>query len=140
MRVIIGYGNTLRGEDAFGVDVLKELEKFEPKETTLVTAFALIPELILELLEADEVVFVDACYSKTDHYALACNMLIQQTPQFSHHISPEILISMLKTLYNRQPKYFIYSMFSNSYEKIKNKSKYQKCIYTLALHLAAHKE
>lgn len=128
MRAIIGYGNKLRGEDAFGVDVLKELEKFELHETKLLTAFGLTPELVLELLEADEVIFIDACYSNNNHYALACNMLVQQTPQLSHHITPELLMEILRSLYNKTPKYTLYSMFSNNFEEIQNAELYKKSL------------
>jgi hydrogenase maturation protease len=128
MRVIIGYGNTLRGEDAFGVDVVKKLENFKLHETKLLTAFGLTPELVLELLEADEIVFVDACYSNSNHYILACNIFMQQTPQFSHHITPEVLIEMLRSLYNKKINYIIYSMLSNNFEEIQNAELYKESI------------
>ena len=41
MRVIIGYGNELRGEDAFGLDVIKELQKLSLKDTKLISVFQL---------------------------------------------------------------------------------------------------
>lgn len=128
MRVIVGYGNALRGEDAFGLDVLAELEKFELKESKLLGAFGLVPELVLELLEADEVIFIDACYSPHNHYALACSISLQQTPQLSHHIGPKVLMSMLKILYNKTPKCTIYSIMSSSFEEIHNAELYKKSI------------
>jgi len=132
MRVIIGYGNALRGEDAFGLHVLKELEKFELFETKLLTLFGLVPELVLELLEANEVIFVDASYATTNHYALACDISAQQTPQFSHHIGPKVLISMLKTLYGKTPKYTIYSILSNSFKEIQNAELYKNSVNAVA--------
>lgn len=135
MRVIIGYGNELRGEDAFGIAVIKELENFELKETKLLTAFGLTPEIVLELLESDEVVFIDACYSQTDHYALASSLLVAQTPQLSHHITPDVIIAMLHSLYNKNVKYTLYSMLSNSFEEIQNTKLYKKSINTVVQEL-----
>ncbi|OHE19195.1 MAG: hypothetical protein A2525_01060, partial [Sulfurimonas sp. RIFOXYD12_FULL_36_11] len=110
MRVIVGYGNVLRGEDAFGVDVIKKLQKFYLKNTKLISAFQLTPEIVLELLEADEIIFIDACSNAKNHYTLACSLSEQSRFNFSHHISPKTIIAMLESLYDKHPNFFIYSM------------------------------
>jgi hydrogenase maturation protease len=137
--VIIGYGNTLRGEDAFGLDVLKELQNFELQETKLLTAFGLVPELVLELLEADEVVFVDACYSEVNHYALACAVSVAQTPQLTHHITPHVLIKMLRLIYKKEITFTLYSMLSSSFEKIQNAVLYKESINAVARELLSER-
>ena len=108
MRVIVGYGNELRGEDAFGVDVIKKLQKFYLKNTKLISAFQLTPEIVLELLEADEIIFIDACNNEKNHYALACSLSEQSSFNLSHHISPKIIVSMLESLYKKRPNFFVY--------------------------------
>ena len=128
MRVIVGYGNELRGEDAFGIDVIKELEKFHLKNTKLISAFQLTPEIVLELLEADEIIFIDACNNEKNHYALACSLSVQSRFNLSHHISPKTIVYMLESLYEKHPNFFIYSMMTDSFSKITEFKKYEECV------------
>ncbi len=128
MRIIVGYGNSLRGEDAFGVDIIQALQKYPLKDTLLIETFQLTPELCLELKDADEIIFVDVAYSKSDHYKLACPLSQTAFNSFSHHVSPQVIISFLNTLYNVYPNFEIYSMLTNSFEEIKDLKKYQDCI------------
>ncbi len=123
MRAIVGYGNELRGEDAFGIDVIKKLEKQNPKETKLISAFGLTPEIALELLDADEVIFIDAAYDEQNCYALACTTQTESS-NLSHHILPQTIISILNDLYDRHPSYLIYSMLTNSFDEIKEMARY----------------
>ena len=133
MRVIIGYGNTLRGEDAFGVDVINQLLKHSKekafKNTKLISVFQLTPELCLELLEAKKIVFIDALYSLDLKNILVCdiNQDIKGT-NLSHHISPKIIIAMLKDLYNCSFSYEIYSMTTCSFEIITDNKNYENCV------------
>jgi len=135
MRVIIGYGNELRGEDAFGVDVIKELQKLLLKETKLISVFQLTPEIVLELLDTDEIIFIDSYYSQENHYALACSLTEQNGLNLSHHISPKTIIYMLNGLYNRDPKFYIYSMMTNSFDEIMDLKRYKKCGDVVVKHL-----
>ena len=127
MRVIIGYGNKLRGEDAFGVDVIEKVRELQPKKTKLLSILALTPEIVLELLDAEEIIFVDAAYDMQDHYALACS-LAQGTSHLSHHILPETIIAILNDVYKKYPAYKIYSMITDSFDEIEEKQRYLSCI------------
>lgn len=132
MRVIIGYGNELRGEDAFGIDVIKKLEKHSLKNTKLISTMQLTPELCLELLEAKELIFIDACYCSMHQYKLGCSIEAISNQTLSHHINPKVVVSMLNQLYNCNPNYKIYSMFTDSFEEVWNKKKYEECINELS--------
>ena len=124
MRVILGYGNELRGEDAFGVDVIKELEKHELKDTKLISTFQLTPEIVLELQDCKEIVFIDACYSIDNNYKLACIVEEENSSNLSHHITPKTIMAMLNGIYNKYPTFKIYSMLTNSFDKIFDNKKY----------------
>lgn len=128
MRVIVGFGNNLRGEDGFGVDLINELQKYTLPHTKLISAFQLTPELALELKEFDEIIFVDAAYSEFHHYAIACNIEQTQVNNLSHHITIQMILEILHTLYNHFPKYQVYSMLTNSFDIIVNSEKYLKNI------------
>ena len=118
MTIIIGYGNKLRGEDSFGLEVIKKLKKEKLKNTQLLSLFQLTPELCLDLLDASEIIFIDAKFSNTEHYSLSSNIEIDNSINLSHHIAYRTIIDMLNTLYDRYPKYQVYSMCTNSFEKI----------------------
>jgi hydrogenase maturation protease len=135
MRAIIGYGSAIRGEDAFGLDVIKELQNFPLKETKLISAHQLTPEMVLELQDADEIIFIDSCHDEKNRYALACSLSEQSTLNLSHHISPKTIIYMLKNLYAKNPDFYIYSMMSSSFESIADNKRYKEAITIISRHL-----
>lgn len=128
MRIILGYGNDLRGEDAFGVDVIKLLKEHHLKDTILIDLYQLTPELCLELQDAKEIIFIDAGYSEKYQYSLACNLQGEGETNLSHHISPKVIISLLSNVYNKHPKYEIYSMLTNQFDMIEDNKEYKNCI------------
>lgn len=127
MRAIIGYGNPLRGEDAFGVDVIKALESISLKETKLIECFQLTPELCLELQEFKKLIFIDACFLNSNQYNLITPLNFSN-PNLSHHISPKLIVSMIDELYNKKLDYEIISMATNEFDKIKDESRYKEAI------------
>lgn len=130
MRIVIGYGNDLRGEDGFGVEVIRklQLQSNAQNNTKLIEVYQLTPELCLELLEASEIIFIDAAFSKTNHYKLACHIMFENQTNLSHHISPKMIISLLNNVYNIYPKFQVYSMFTNQFDKIGNEKLYREKI------------
>ncbi len=129
MKIIVGFGNELRGEDAFGIDCVRKLKESDMKQVKFISIFQLTPEIALELLEAKEIFFLDACYCLTNHYTLACSLEENNNPaNLSHHISPKIVITILNNIYNKYPKYYIYSMLTNNFDTIINKKRYNNSI------------
>lgn len=57
--LVIGYGNTLRGDDAVGVLFAEQMSR-ENQAVRVVTAHQLVPELAAELAGMNRVFFVDA--------------------------------------------------------------------------------
>ena len=135
MRAIIGYGNELRGEDAFGLDVIKKLQNYSCEDTKLISAFCLTPELVLELLEVDEILFIDACYETQDFYALACSIQKSRS-NLSHQIEPQTLIALLENVYHKKVDYWIYSMLTNNFDEICDLQQYDQCIDALTLYIS----
>jgi hydrogenase maturation protease len=131
LRAIIGYGNTLRGEDGFGVDVIELLQTHSLQNTKLISAFCLTPELVLELLDADTIIFVDACYDTQNPYVLACS-LHQDSSKLSHHIVPQMILSLLKEVYKKEPAFEIFSMLTCNFEMIKAKERYETSVAKIA--------
>lgn len=127
-HVIIGYGNTLRGEDGFGVDVVTLLQNKSLKDTVTIKAFQLMPEMALDLLNCSHIIFVDTAFSPSHEYALACSLEKSHTFNFSHHISAFHLIHILNTLYQHFPTFEIFSMLGNSFETINNPIAYNNAV------------
>lgn len=128
MRFVIGYGNELRGEDGFGIEVVKQLEKHSLNDTKLISCFQLTPELCLKLLDAKKIIFVDAAYSSQFHYAMACSLEGEITSSLSHHIGFKTIVSILKDLYGKTPEYEVYSLLTDSFDNIEDKKLYTKQI------------
>lgn len=128
MRIIIGFGNDLRGEDAFGVDTISKLQKLELKNTKLISVFQLTPELSLEIQDASELIFIDAAASLDNHYKLACSFEQMKQNSLSHHISIKMILKILEELYMVKPKYQVFSMLTNNFDKIIEDKKYNMCI------------
>lgn len=128
MTIIVGFGNDLRGEDGFGIDVIKRLQNYNLPNTKLISTFQLTPELSLELKEATRLIFIDATYSDRNNYSLACNLKEYKHDQLSHHISIRTILMILERLYNTKPEYELYSMFTNSFNEIIDEKNYEKSI------------
>lgn len=128
-RLIIGYGNTLRGQDAFGIDAIVQLDNKALHNTTLLSVFQLTPEMALEMLEYSHIVFIDTAFSPSHAYALACSLDNTHAVNLSHHISAFHLIDILNTLYQHCPSFEIFSMLGNNFETIND-----QVTYTQALH------
>ena len=136
MIIVVGFGNRLRGEDAFGVDVILKLKNLNLPKLRLISTFQLTPELTLELQEAKKIIFIDAAYSNLDCYALAC--LIKESNQnlLSHHISIKTLIAMLDKLYNKKPEFEIFSMLTDSFDEIRCQKRYDNSLKSVANFIA----
>lgn len=135
MRYIIGLGNQLRAEDAFGLDVIAKLEPLDLKDTICLSVVQLTPEFVLDLIDANEIIFIDACYSLDNNYALACPLSEEKLLGLSHHISYQVLMSMLFHLYNVKPKLQVYSMLTKNFESFKNSVKYKENVQQVVNHL-----
>ncbi|WP_321312733.1 hypothetical protein [Halarcobacter sp.] len=128
MLIIVGFGNELRGEDAFGVDVIAKLQKLQLPNTKLISTFQLTPELSLELKDAKKIIFIDASYCIDNQYKLACALDNHSSNSLSHQISIKTLMYMIKELYSKNPTYEVFSMLTNSFNEIQNKKNYERCI------------
>src|SRR5262245_41264787 len=61
--LVIGYGNTLRGEDGIGPAVAEEVAARGLPGVRVIVAHQLTPELAADIADARLVVFVDAAVS-----------------------------------------------------------------------------
>lgn len=129
MTTIIGFGNSLRGEDSFGLECLKLLRKeIEDKEINLLTKHQLLPELCIDLLDSKKIIFIDASYDLSSDYVLGCKLEEESYNTLSHYMTPKTIVYILKSLYYKEFSYEIYSMFTNNFEEIKSKKEFESCV------------
>lgn len=128
MTTIIGFGNSLRGEDGFGIDVISKLQEYKFENIKLISTFQLTPELCLQLQNSSKLFFVDAAYMLKCNYELICSLEKRNQNLISHHISIETILTILKNLYSCNPSYEIISMATNNFDYIENKSNYFNAI------------
>ena len=105
--LVIGYGNTLRGDDGVGPMVAQQVESWELPEVRSLIAHQLVPEMAEELAQADVVCFVDAFVqgSETERSQCRIERLFPHPTDspLDHAWSPSVLLKLSKTLYGAEP-------------------------------------
>jgi hydrogenase maturation protease len=99
---VIGYGNTLRGDDAAGVHAVELIAKQHP-EIICVCLHQLVPELSEQIAEYDIVFFVDAQKDITQPYARLVEPSVEVDQMRTHFITPESLLALSQQLYQHIP-------------------------------------
>ncbi len=104
--LILGYGNTLRGDDALGIHAahaLHELYCTDGGIRVLATS-QLTPDLAEDISQAQMILFIDAAASglpgeiHSEEISLA-----DEKVRFTHHWTPRTLLMLSKQLYGRAP-------------------------------------
>lgn len=101
--LVIGYGNTLRGDDAAGIKAAELIAERHP-EVACVCLHQLVPELSEQLAEYSVVIFIDAQEGITQPNARLIAPGIEADQPRTHFISPESLLALSQQLYQRIPK------------------------------------
>jgi hydrogenase maturation protease len=100
--VVIGFGNSLRGDDAVGQRVVERVAARDWPHVVTVTVTQLVPELATLVASARAVIFVDAC---VDQEAVEVRELTPACP-FSrrlHDTGPRELLALTRSCYGRSP-------------------------------------
>ncbi|HTP32387.1 MAG TPA: hydrogenase maturation protease [Candidatus Acidoferrales bacterium] len=116
--LILGYGNTLRGDDGAGYIAAERLQAaIADPEIEVQALHQLTPELALNLSQAAHAIFIDASaagrpgrYMRVPlHAAPAC-------AQFTHHATPEALLSTARALYGQCAQATLYLIPGQDFE------------------------
>jgi hydrogenase maturation protease len=99
--LIVGYGNTLRGDDGVGWHAADRLAD-DPRvsHATVVRCHQLTPELALDISQASLVVFVDASVlvAAGEIIVRAIEPTSTDSPS-THHVTPGSLLTLSQALY-----------------------------------------
>lgn len=102
--LVIGYGNTLRGDDGVGYRVAEAIEGWNLPNVQAIACHQLTPELAMAIAACDRVIFVDATLPNTHPNVTICSLPIAETtPLNAHHSNPTGLLKLAISLYNGHP-------------------------------------
>lgn len=123
--LLIGYGNPDRQDDgvawhilngvatSMGLDRSPSWEDPLPStpEVDLRFELQLTPEMADELTDYDRVCFIDAHTGKIPQNIQMVDLSPEyQTSPFTHHLTPEMLLSMCESLYHKAPEAILLSL------------------------------
>lgn len=119
--LIIGYGNQLRGDDAFGAIVALHLQNVLPVEgTQVLTPHQLTPDLAEPISTAGRVVFIDVRDDPDAEPGTVGREILTPTPDppgaFSHHVSPAALLAYAEMLYGTAPCAALFTVVGRDFE------------------------
>lgn len=115
--VIIGYGNTLRGDDAVGWIAAEALsERFDGERVTVLMRHQLAPELGETISAFDVALFVDAAHDGVPG-ELRCREIepLLTDSGLTHSASPEALLVLARELYGRAPRGVLVTLCGESF-------------------------
>lgn len=102
--LVIGYGNTLRGDDAAGPRVAQAVEALRLPAVRVLTCHQLAPELAEPIAQAQRVVFVDAAVDRPRKVRLRVLRPHTGAPTSSHAADPRALLALARELFGRAPR------------------------------------
>jgi hydrogenase maturation protease len=109
--LIIGYGNTLRGDDGLGPHVAERLAADLLPADRRIACHELTPELAVPLSEAALVIFVDVSRDRQPG-EVTCERIVAALPDqiaFSHALTPTALLALARDLYGASPPAWLLS-------------------------------
>ena len=117
--LVIGYGNSLRGDDAIGLRAARELERqfSHDPEIAVIACQQLAPELADDVARSTVVIFIDASLGDKPGQILCRPILPHNGPVgFTHHLSPESLLGAAEQLYGEIPKAYAITLCGWAFE------------------------
>ncbi|MDA0265906.1 MAG: hydrogenase maturation protease [Cyanobacteria bacterium] len=107
--LIIGYGNTLRGDDGVGQQVAVAVADWDQPQIQTLAVHQLTPDLAAEIAPFPCVVFVDAALSTGTDPTIALEKLdLNGSETFTTHIaSPPALLALAHRLYDASPTAYL---------------------------------
>jgi hydrogenase maturation protease len=116
--LVIGYGNTLCGDDGAGVYVAQMLiESGLPETVRVITAYQLLPEMAADIEQAAHVIFVDARIGNQPgdiaHEVLSPSVRMESP---GHHLHPSRLMGLAQTLYGRSPSAQLFTITGQTFD------------------------
>jgi hydrogenase maturation protease len=102
--LVIGYGNTLRGDDAVGRKAAEIVAGWNLPHVRVLSVHQLTPELAQDISACDQVLFVDArAGGMTDTVARLSIEASESVAALEHSTSPRTLLAFSRALFGARP-------------------------------------
>ncbi len=103
--LIVGLGNTLRGDDALGrIAAERTRLHVDPQHVKVIDQVALTPELAAEVADASLAIFLDASVDGPEEHVLTRKLDAQETiAPSAHQLSAPAVMHLARHLYHRAP-------------------------------------
>jgi hydrogenase maturation protease len=103
MRLVVAYGNPLRGDDAIGWRIAERLRG--TADTEIVFMHQLLPELTSRLSDATGVLFLDAAVGGQPGAVAVRHLGSDPDPDaLGHVVTPAALLCLSRSVYGRSPE------------------------------------
>ncbi|PSJ18414.1 hydrogenase maturation protease [Nitrosomonas supralitoralis] len=102
MRILLfGYGNPGCGDDALGPLLIEHIDQLRLINTKCLIEMQLLIEHTIDLLEFDQIVFIDADMSCAEPYQFSTIHAEKDTSYTSHALTPSALLFTYQQIYQR---------------------------------------
>jgi hydrogenase maturation protease len=116
--LIIGYGNTLAGDDGAGYIAAELLrDRIHSPNIEILSQHQLLPELMEPISRASHVIFIDA--SVSGRAGKVNRIPLRPAPacaRATHHVTPESLLAGAQSLYGHTPEATLYVIPGRNFE------------------------
>lgn len=117
--LIVGYGNSLAGDDALGYHAVKMLDGSDIAEhADIKYVHQLMPEHSAELSEYETVIFIDA-EEGTEAGKIKCKVIsekdLHDTSLTAHEYTLDSILLLAKKLYRIMPKVFLITVTGSDF-------------------------
>jgi len=102
--LVIGYGNTLRGDDGVGVRVAEAVDQLELPGVSILICQQLSPEHAEPISRAGCVVFVDAALDAPEEVQLRELAPGDTTQLMAHAADPRTMLALARDVFGRAPR------------------------------------
>lgn len=117
--LIIGIGNTLRGDDGLGWAAVEKLQLLLPSERA---EFLCVPQLTMDLVEAvhqsSEVIFIDARLAEPAGELRAQRIAADSSLELpsTHFFDPQTLLAAVQALYGSHPPAWLNTVNAQAFD------------------------
>jgi hydrogenase maturation protease len=102
--LVIGYGNTLRGDDGIGPKVAEAIDALDLPGVRALTAPLLTPELADPISQAHTVIFVDAAVDAPREVQLRKLEPAETSQIMAHAADPRTMLALARDVFGHTPE------------------------------------
>jgi len=117
--LVIGYGNTIRGDDGVGPYVASLLaERVDLQDVHILAPQQLTPDLAEQVAASRLTILIDARIGENPGrvHHVVIESPSRAAPTFQHHITPETLAGVTHTLYGVTPPMHLFTAEAATFE------------------------